>query len=221
MELLLYIAPIILVFGAQLIVSGTYSKYKTVPNSKGITGYDVARIILDKNGLENVEIFEANGVLADYYDPRKKTVNLSKDVYYDTTIASVAIAAHECGHAIQHKEKYNPMMVRSAIIPAVNLISKIGYLAIIIGIVASFFKVALIGIVLLLLALFVQLITLPVEFNASGRAIRMISNEQFITTEEGSGVKTMLTAAAFTYVASLIASLLEIFRLFLIARDND
>lgn len=221
MELLLYIIPIILVFGAQLIVSRAYGKYKTIPNRKGITGHDVARTILDKNGLENIKIFEADGMLADHYDPRHRTVNLSKDVYHDTTIAAIAIAAHECGHAIQHKEKYAPIMVRSAIVPAANLISKVGYIVIIIGIFASFFQLALIGIVLLLSALFVQLITLPVEFDASGRAIRIIFNEQFVAEEEKTGIKTVLTAAAFTYVASLIASILEILRLFLIARDND
>ncbi|MDD2202874.1 MAG: zinc metallopeptidase [Bacilli bacterium] len=222
LDILLFIVSLVLVLGAQGIVSASYAKYKVKENKKGVTGFDVARAILDKNGLKGILIVETPDKLSDHYDPTRKTVRLSTDVYHNATIASVAIAAHECGHVIQHKEKYVPMMIRSAIVPIVNLASKIGYVVLFIGIIASLFDLTMLGIILLCATLVFQLITLPVEFNASKRAVKILESEKLIEQQEKSGVKTMLTAAAFTYVASLLANLLEILRLFLMAsRSRD
>jgi Zn-dependent membrane protease YugP len=220
MELGLLLLSFLLVLGAQLLVSGTYSKYSTTENKKRLTGFDVAREILDRNGLKNITIVETKGKMTDHYDPRRKVVRLSSEVYHGTTISSVAIAAHECGHAIQHNKKYAPLMIRNTIVPVVNLASRIGYVVLVIGILASAFNVALIGIVLLAATLVFQLITLPVEFNASSRAIRILEKEKLIETSEKQPVKNMLTAAALTYVASLISNMLEILRLFLINNRN-
>lgn len=221
MDILLYILPFLLVLGAQAIVSGTYGKYKSVPNKNNLTGYDVARSILNENGLEEIIIVETKGTLSDHYDPSRKTIRLSSEVYHNATIASAAIAAHECGHVIQHKVKYGPMMVRNAIVPLVNVVSYIGYIVLIIGIIASIFNLAIWGIVLLSATLIFQLITLPVEFNASKRAVKELENINLIEVGEKEHIKAMLTAAAFTYVASLLANLLEILRLFLMASRRD
>jgi Zn-dependent membrane protease YugP len=222
MDILLYIVPFVLVLGAQALVSGTYRKYKVVKSKKGLTGYDVARDILNNHGLRNIDVIETKGVMSDHYDPRRKVVRLSSEVYHDDTVSSIAIAAHECGHVIQHKEKYTPMMIRNAIVPVINLASKIGYIVLVIGFLASIFDLAIWGIVLLSATLVFQLITLPVEFNASKRAIMILENEGMIENIEKSKVKNMLTAAAFTYVASLLANFLEILRLFLMAnRSRD
>jgi Zn-dependent membrane protease YugP len=220
MEILLYIIPFILVLGAQGIVSGTYNKYKVVENKKGLTGAEVARQILDGNDLSNITVVKTNGTMSDHYDPKAKTVRLSKEVYEDATISSIAIAAHECGHVVQHRNKYAPMMIRNAIVPIVSLVSKIGYIIIFIGFIASIFNLAIWGIILLSATLLFQLITLPVEFNASKRAIAILEEKQLIEVDEKSRVKAMLTAAAFTYVASLLANFLEILRLFLAANRN-
>lgn len=221
MELWLYIIPFILVLGAQAIVSTTYNKYKTVLNKKGVTGFDVARQILDKNDLTNIKVVAYDGVMSDHYDPKAKVIRLSHEVYNDSTIAAIAIAAHECGHAIQHKRNYIPIVIRNILVPVTNFASKIGYLILIIGLMASFFDLVIWGLVLLCATLLFQLVTLPVEFNASGNAIRILSKEQLIESSETSAIKAVLTAAAFTYVASLIANFLEILRLFLIFRNRD
>lgn len=222
MDILLFFIPFVLVLGAQALVSGTYNKYKVVENKRGLTGFDVARKILDSNGLQDVVIVETKGTMSDHYDPRRRTVRLSSEVYHDTTISAVAIASHECGHVIQHKNRYMPMVVRNAIVPIVNVASHIGYVVLFIGLLASIFDLAIWGIVLLSATLLFQLITLPVEFNASSRAIKMLGEYNLIEDEEKGKIKTMLTSAAFTYVASLLASLLEILRLFLMAnRSRD
>lgn len=222
MEIFLYIIPFVLVLGAQAIVSGTYGKYKTIKNKKGLTGYDVARCILDENGLSDIFIVETRGTMSDHYDPRRRTVRLSSEVYHDATISAVAIAAHECGHVIQHKNKYGPMILRNAIVPIVNVASYIGYIVLIIGLFASIFNVAILGIILLSATLLFQLITLPVELDASKRAIAILESDKLIESAEKTSVKAMLSAAAFTYIASLLSNALEILRLFLmISRNRD
>lgn len=220
MELILLLLSFLLVLGAQLLVSGTYSKYSTMLNKKKITGFDVAREILDKNGLKKIMIVETKGKMTDHYDPRRKVVRLSSEVYHGKTISSVAIAAHECSHVIQHDKKYAPLMIRNTIVPVVNFTSRIGYIVLVIGILASAFDIALFGIILLAVTLVFQLITLPVEFNASSRAIKILEKEQLIEASEKQPVKNMLTAAALTYVASLLSNILEILRLFLMNNRN-
>lgn len=220
--LILYLLPFLLVLGAQALVSGTYRKYKAISNKNNLTGYDVARRILDENNLSDINIVEIRGTMSDHYDPRKKVVRLSSDVYRGNSIASISIAAHECGHVIQHKDKYALMMVRSFIVPIVNFASWIGYIVLFIGFIASLLNIALIGLILLCVTLLFQLITLPVEFNASKRGKRILKQDGMIDASEEEKVKSMLNAAAMTYVASLLANLLEMLRLFLmINRGRD
>lgn len=218
-DLLIWIG-LILTITSQIIVSASYSKYKKKLNNKDLTGYDVARKILDKNKLNDIIILETKGNLTDHYDPARKTIKLSTDIYHGSSIASLAVAAHECGHAIQDKDGYKPMRIRSKIIPTVNICTRIGYLAIIIGAIFSY-KLIEIGIILLLALLAFQIITLPVEFNASKRALNELKTNRFLDKDETKDAKNMLLAAAFTYVASMLSTLLEILRYALIFADRD
>ena len=217
---LLIILAFSITFISQIIVSSSYSKYKKKLNNKDQNGYDVARKILDKNGLEDIMILETKGNLTDHYDPTKKVIKLSTDIYHGSSIASVSVAAHECGHAIQDKDNYKPMRIRSKLVPTVNICTRIGYLAILIGIIFSYTLIE-IGIILLLSMLVFQLITLPVEFNASKRALIQLEDLTLIDKEEKKSTQKMLSAAAFTYVAALLSTLLEILRYVLIFADRD
>lgn len=217
--LLIFISILITTI-SQILISISYSKYKKVLNNKDLTGFDVARKILDSNGLSNIMILEVKGNLTDHYDPGRKVIKLSTDIYHGSSIASAAVAAHECGHAIQDKTKYTPMRIRSHLVPFVNICTKIGYLAIMIGVIFSYLLVEL-GIILLLAMLLFQLITLPVEFNASKRAMKELERLHLLDKEEKNYAKSMLIAAAFTYVASLLSTLLEILRYVLIFTDRD
>lgn len=217
---LLIILAFSITFISQIIVSSSYSKYKKKLNNKDQNGYDIARKILDKNGLEDIMILETKGNLTDHYDPTKKVIKLSTDIYHGSSIASVSVAAHECGHAIQDKDNYKPMRIRSKLVPTVNICTRIGYLAILIGIIFSYTLIEL-GIILLLSMLVFQLITLPVEFNASKRALIQLEDLNLIDKEEKKSTQKMLSAAAFTYVAALLSTLLEILRYVLIFADRD
>ena len=207
---------------SQIFISLAYSKYKKILNNKDLSGYDVARKILDSNNLDNIMILETRGNLTDHYDPQRKVIKLSTDIYHgsSSSVAAVGVAAHECGHAIQDKMKYTPMRIRSTLVPFVNICTRIGYLAIVIGIIFSYTLIE-VGIALLLSMLVFQLITLPVEFNASHRAIKELERLNLIDEEEKSSAKNMLIAAAFTYVASVLSTLLEILRYALIFNDRD
>lgn len=218
-DMLIWIAFIITLI-SQLSVSIAYSKYKKKLNNKDLTGYDTARKILDKNGLKDIMILETTGNLTDHYDPTKKVIKLSTDIYHGSSIASLAVAAHECGHAIQDKESYKPMRIRSKIIPTVNLCTRLGYLAIAIGAFCSY-KLIEIGIILLLTLLAFQIITLPVEFNASKRALKELKEQKLLDKNDISSARKMLVAAAFTYVASMLSTLLNILRYALIFMDRD
>ncbi len=217
-DLLIWIGLIITII-SQLLIKITYSKYQKQENKKRLTGFDVARQILDKNGLKDILILETSGYLTDHYDPTKKVVKLSTDIYHGTTISSASVAAHECGHAIQDKENYTPMRIRSKIVPTVNLFTKLGYLSIIIGAIFDY-RLMIIGVLLLLSILLFQIITLPVEFNASIRALKQIDKLNLLSNDEQKGAKKVLTAAAFTYVASVLTTLLQILRYVLIANSR-
>ena len=201
---------------AQIYVNSSYSKYRKIKNARGLTGKEAARMMLDRNGLNYVKVRAISGKLSDHYDPRSKTVNLSNDIYNGTSIASISVACHECGHAMQDKDNYVFMRFRASLVPIVNLSSKIGYFAILLGIIFSALDLIWIGIFAELAILLFQVITLPVEFNASRRALKEISAIGFLANNEISGSKKMLRAAALTYVASVMATLLEVFRLLLI-----
>lgn len=215
-----YIIPIVgflIAFLAQMYMNRNYNKYKFQGLNQKITGKEIARKILDANGLFNVKVLQVNGKLTDHYNPKNKTVSLSSDIYNGDTIAAASVAAHECGHALQDKNGYFFLKIRNTIVPFVNFSTKIGYGVVIIGIIFGFTKVAIIGLILLLAMLFFQLITLPVEFNASKRARKQLTSLNLISNSELSDTKSMLNAAALTYVASLITTLLQIIRLALIS----
>lgn len=217
---LLIIISILITTISQILVSLSYSKYKKILNNKDLSGFDVARKILDNNNLNDIMVLETKGNLTDHYDPQRKTIKLSTDIYHGSSIASAAVAAHECGHAIQDKEKYAPMRIRSKLVPFVNICTRIGYIAITIGVIFSYTLIE-IGIILLLAMLLFQLITLPVELNASKRALKQLEKLSILDNEEKSSAKSMLFAAAFTYIASLLSTLLEILRYILIFTDRD
>lgn len=221
------IIQIVLILGAlaitgfaSLYIRINYKKYKEVANKKKYSGLDTAREILDNNGLKDVLILEVQGELTDHYDPTKKVVSLSTDVYHGTSIASVAVAAHECGHAIQDKEGYSFLKIRHTLIPLVKFSSIAGYIAIMISLIAGILDLLWIGIALECVILFFQLITLPVEFNASNRALKQIEKLNIVDKEEKEGCKKMLTSAALTYVASVLSAVMQILRLILIANDR-
>lgn len=214
---------VIITLISQIYINNSYNKYKYQSLKKKTTGAEVARIILDRNGLNDIKIVKVKGNLTDHYDPRKKTVSLSDNIYNGDTIAAASVAAHECGHAIQHKNGYVFLKIRSLLVPLVNFSTKIGYLVVMIGLIFSYSKIAIFGLILLLSMLFFQLITLPVEFNASSRAKKQLLELNIIDRDELEETKTMLNAAALTYVASFITTLLQILRLAAIvfARNDD
>ena len=221
MDLILVIIVILIPLIAQIGVSSNYQKYKRVKNTKELTGYDVARKILDENGLEDIYIVETRGELTDHYDPTKKVVRLSSDIYHGKTVAAMSVASHECGHAIKDKDGYTFMRIRSAIFPIVNVATSISYWIILLGFLFELLDLIYIGIALTCLGLLFQIVTLPVEFDASKRAGVFLKEYNLATEDESKGVKKMLGAAAMTYVAGVLASALQILRLILVARNND
>lgn len=221
MDIILYILAIALVFWAQYKVKGAYSHYSTVKNDSSLTGKDVARRILDSNGLSGVEVLMSpKGILSDHFDPKKNTVNLSPKVYNDPSIASIAIAAHEVGHAIQYSESYSMISVRNTILPFAIVSGNLGWVAAIIGLTAGIESIFYIGIIMLLIIAGFQLITLPIEFDASKRALAQLENGNFISIDERADVKSMLSAAAMTYVAALVSTIFQILRFLLIANNR-
>ncbi len=217
----LVIIGAIITLVAQAILNSRYRKFRAIKTAKGLTGCEVARKILDENGLQDIYVTEVSGVLSDHYDPTRKVVRLSKEVFHGDTIAAVSVAAHECGHAIQHKEGYIFIKIRGFLVPFVNFASKFGYIAILIGLLFSWMDLAWGGIGLLLVLLLFQLVTLPTEFDASKRALKILEADGILDTDEVAGGKSMLTAAALTYVAGLATTLLELLRLVLIVSNRD
>lgn len=217
---LLYLLALIIPLIAQIYISFCYDKYKKIKNKNKLSGFEVARKILDKNGLKDVYVVETKGNLTDHYDPRRKTVKLSENVFHGDSIASMAVAAHECGHAIQDKEGYFFMKLRSFIFPIVSFGTKFAYVVLLIGLIANLMDLVWAGIILVGLGLLFQIVTLPVEFNASKRALTEIENIYSLERFDMDGAKTMLTAAALTYVAGVLSSALEILRLILVFTNN-
>lgn len=217
MSFLIYFSLIVLIpIFAQLKVKGAYSKYSRVPTSSHMRGAEVARRILDSNGLYHVGIEETRGVLTDHYDPRSKTVRLSTDNYHGYSVAAAAIAAHEVGHAIQDAQDYTALRVRHALVPVANIGSNFSWILIIIGMLASWSGLLLLGIVFMAAAVLFQLVTLPVEFNASNRAMDQVVSLGIIRNDEEKETRKVLNAAALTYVAAAAVAVLELVRLILI-----
>lgn len=213
MDLILILLIILLPIIANIYVKINYNKYTKVRIDNNLSGFEIARKILDKNGLQDVHIVKTGGTMSDHYDPSRKVVRLSSEVFDGKTIASSAIAAHEVGHAIQDKEKYTFMRIRSAIYPIVRITSNIAYYVILIGFVLELMDLARIGIAFVSLGLIFQIVTLPVEFNASRRAETELKSNGLLKDNEIEGTKTILTSAAFTYIAGTLASALQLLRL--------
>ena len=211
---LILIPAILLSIYASFKVSSTTKKYFKVRAMKGMTGQEVARRILDSNGLSSVPVNPVPGSLTDHYDPRGKTVSLSEEVFYGTSITSISVAAHECGHAIQDKESYVP------IVPAVNFASSASWIIIMMGFFVSR-QFLWLGIVLFSATVLFQVVTLPVEFNASSRALKQLESLGIVGLDEHKESKKVLNAAALTYVAAALASILQLVRLVLLARSDD
>lgn len=217
--LLLLIILIPLIANGSL--KSTYSKYSNTENGIKITGEEAARQILDKNGLTDVKIIRTQGFLSDHYNPKTKTVALSEHIYSGKSIASVSVAAHEVGHAIQHKEAYVFLKIRTALVPVVNFASTLSQIVLVLGFILGAIGLIDLAILLLCISLLFQLVTLPVEFNASNRAKEQLQKIGLISKKDEFGVKKMLNAAAFTYVASFLASAMQIIRLALSTRRRD
>lgn len=219
-DLFLLLVMLVLPLIAQIGVSVTFKKYSKIASSRGITADQAARQILDGNGLYNVRIERVSGNLSDHYSPKENVVRLSDSVYGQRSIAAIGVAAHECGHACQHAEEYMPVMVRSAIVPAVNICSKFWYLVLVLSIaifgtinILTYVGIAMFGAVVLF-----QLVTLPTELDASRRALKTLEGQSILETDEISKAKKVLTAAAMTYVTALVTSIMQLLRLLLRVR---
>lgn len=217
----LFIIGFLVVLWAQNRINNAYRRYSKKINHQKISGVEVARKILDANGLNDLYVVEVKGELTDHYDPNSKVVRLSHDIFHGETIAAMAVAAHECGHAIQDKDGYRPMRIRSILVPIVNFISYVGYFVSIISLLAGITGYLKVGIIMILATLLFQLVTLPVEFNASKRALIQLEKLGLIESKEKESIKDMLASAALTYVASFINSVLNLLRLVIMYRDND
>ncbi|HZJ57751.1 MAG TPA: zinc metallopeptidase [Clostridia bacterium] len=217
--MLILLPALILSFYAQYKVQSTFNRFIRVANYGGYTGAEVARKILDTMGLADIPVNRTGGHLTDHYDPRKKVLRLSDAVYNGRSIASIGVAAHEAGHALQHANGYAPLSIRNAIVPVANFGSHGAFLFIFLGLVMGATVMLDIGIYLFLGVVAFQLITLPVEFNASSRAVELLSIQGFVTREEEGNVKKVLNAAALTYVAAAASAVAQLLRLLLI-RDR-
>ena len=203
-------------------VSSTYRRFSRVMNSRGMVAQDVAAQILQRSGIYDVRIERVRGNLTDHYSPHEKVLRLSDSVYGSSSVAAIGVAAHECGHAIQHHVGYAPLKLRSASVPIANFGSKLYWPIILIGLLMGYMQIAQIGILLFAFVVFFQLVTLPEEFDASHRALAILSGNNILWEEEMRGARKVLTAAALTYVASLLSSILQMLRLIILTgrRDN-
>ncbi|MBN8589926.1 MAG: zinc metallopeptidase [Rhodothermia bacterium] len=202
--------PMLLAMWAQFKVKSTFNKFAQVPTRGGMTGAEVARAVLDEAGLYNVKVEPTNGFLSDHYDPRGKVLRLSEATYNERSVSAAGVAAHEAGHALQDKEKYTPLVWRSAMVPAVQFGSMLGPIAIMAGLAINITGLAWVGVILFAAASVFSLVTLPVEFDASNRAKAMLAKMNLVTTQEGEGVDKVLDAAALTYVAAAVASVAQL-----------
>ncbi len=215
-SMIILIPGLLLAMYAQAKVSSTYNRYKKVTSHSGYTGAQFARKMLNDNGLYDVTITQISGRMSDHYDPRANQVRLSAEVYNGTSIASLGIAAHEVGHAVQHATNYFPLTVRNLVVPVTNFSSSIYMLFIFIGIIMNSFSMIQFGIMLFAVIVIFQVITLPVEFNASRRAIATLGGDGVLDAEELSGAKRVLGAAAMTYVAAMVTAVLQLLQLLMV-----
>lgn len=217
---ILVFAGLILTMIASAGVKSTFAKYSRVCCMAGYTGAQAAQEVLNRSGIYDVRIERVAGELTDHYDPRSKVLRLSDSTYASDSVAAVCVAAHECGHAIQHQKGYGPLVLRSTLVPAANIGSSLSWPVFVAGLIFSMRPLLMIGILLFGLAVIFQLVTLPVEFNASSRAIQILEGTGMLGSSEVTGAKKVLRAAAMTYVASLAASILQLLRLVILAGGN-
>ncbi len=214
---LLVIAGLILSLAASANVKSTFSKYSRVRSVSGLTGAQAAARVLHTAGIYDVTIERVSGSLTDHYDPRTRTLRLSDSTYGSASVAAVCVAAHECGHAVQHQKHYGPLVLRSTLVPAANFGSTLAWPVFLLGLIFSMQPLLTIGIVLFSLAVIFQLVTLPVEFNASSRALRILESSRMLGDSELTAGRKVLRAAALTYVAGLVSSVLQLLRLIILA----
>ena len=205
---------------ASINVNATYRKYSRVMSERGLTARDCAEAILRSVGIDDVRIEHVRGNLTDHYSPSERVLRLSDSIYNSTSVAAIGVAAHECGHAIQHQEDYAPLKLRTLSVPAANFGSFLSWPVIVIGLILGRPNIAQIGVVLFSLVVLFQLITLPVEFNASARALRVLEGQNLLVGNEMDGARKVLKAAALTYVAALFSSILQLLRLILITQGS-
>lgn len=219
--IILVIPALFLSMYAQAKVNSTFNKYAQVLSRRGLTASDVARMILQRNGLGDIPVEHISGKLSDHYDPKAKVVRLSDSVYNSTSIASIGVAAHECGHAIQHATSYSPLSIRNSIYPIVSISSNLSMPLIILGFIFGAANLVEFGIILFAAVVLFQIITLPVEFNASRRALTILDENGILDGEELISTKKVLSAAALTYVAAAVVAVANLLRLILVFRDRD
>ncbi len=219
--MILALLGLVLTMIASAGVNSTFAKYNKVRCMRGMTGAEAAQQVLHAAGIFDVQIRHVRGNLTDHYDPRNKTLNLSDSTFSSNSVAAVCVAAHECGHAVQDQKKYGPLVLRSTLVPLANFGSQLSWPVFIAGLIFSLQPLVMAGIILFSLAVLFQLVTLPVEFNASSRALRILEDTGMLGSQEMTGAKKVLRAAAMTYVAALASSLLQLLRLILLARRND
>lgn len=218
---IILIPAIILSIYAQIKVRTTFSKYQKVPSSRQLSGAQTAKMILQREALSHIPIIQQQGMLSDNYNPLKKELNLSPEVYNSTSLSAIGIAAHEAGHAVQHARAYWPLNIRTGFYPVANIGSKLAIPLIFLAFITSVPILLKVGIVLFSLSVFFTLITLPVEFDASRRAIALLTQNGIVSSEEIKSCKKVLSAAALTYVAATIVAVLQLIRLLLIARGRN
>lgn len=208
---LLYVLPgLLLSMWAQFKVQSTFSKYNKIGTQQNLTGVQAARYILDANGLQNVALEKVAGNLTDHFDPKGNVIRLSDATYAQPSVGAVGVAAHECGHAVQYAQSYWPIKLRNAIVPVCNIGSSLSMPMILIGLLLGWLNLAYIGIALFSLVVLFQLLTLPVEFNASKRALQTLEGSNMMNAEELAGARKVLSAAALTYVAAMLTSFLQL-----------
>lgn len=217
---LILIPAIIISFYAQIKISSTFEKYSKIISMSGYTGEKVARRLLDSSGLYDVPIELIEGKLTDHYDPSSRVMRLSRDVFYGSSVAAIGVAAHETGHAIQHKESYSPLILRNSIVPVVNFSSNASWVLFFLGFIVGIRGLVTLGIILFSAVVVFQLVTLPVEFNASRRAINILESDYILVGDELKGAKSVLSAAALTYVAGALMAISQLIRLILINRER-
>lgn len=217
---IILLPALLLSFYAQMKINSTFNKYSKVISTKGYTGAQVARMLLDSNELYDVPIEIINGKLTDHYDPSKRVMRLSSDIFNGTSVAAIGVAAHETGHAIQHKNNYVPLNLRNSIVPVVNFSSSLSWILFFLGMIMGFSGLISIGILLFTAVVFFQIVTLPVEFNASRRALVILEEKGILYSDEIKGAKAVLQAAAMTYVAATLMAISQLLRLIALSNRN-